>query len=403
MPRRTGVKLHKLAKPVARVGRAPRKFIKSAVRRLPKPLRTLKAAYSALALIVIVGLAVGNNVYQSSKYHLNRSQTSFLSHSSVDASFIKQDSKGFSYDRSLEQASLSANNKGNKQLTVSGSLDATGIDSYKANLPKNPKDGITFSDSKGTTSFNIKPTTGSANSSLLGGRLDQSSVVYPSSTNSNEKHIYSFKKNGIKEDILLTTKPSTKVLDYTYTLTLNSDQEARLQPDGSIGIYIANPNPTSSSNGSNSITNPNSTASLLANTTASDDKSSILLSKARQAAEANQVKDYLVYVLPKPFIVDNRNVKNYEDVSYKLEQANQTASNGNQTGNNGTNGATTGNSGTNTSNNSSSNSATTANTYTLTLEALNMLNKNYPLSIDPTITVTTTADFRQGTDDGMLD
>ncbi len=313
--------------------------------------RTLSAG---IIILTLLGLIIGNSLYQSSKYKINRTKVAFLSHSSIDTTFIKQDSKSFSYDRSAEQSAISTNDKGQKQLTVASPTDATGIDSYKATLPKNPKDGITFSDSKGTNSFNLKPLDKAVNSSLLGGRLDSGNIVYPSSNNSNEKHIYSFKKNGIKEDILLTAKPSTKELNYAYTLTLNSDQEARANPDGSIGIYIANPNNTSSNS-----TNPNNTAS--------------------------QPKDYLVYVLPKPFIIDSRGVKNYEDVFYKLEASKQTTTgNSNQTGNNGTNGQA-------------------GSTYTLTLEALNMLNKNYPLSIDPTITVTTTADFRQGLDDGMLD
>lgn len=75
-------------------------------------------------------------------------------------------------------------------------------------------------------------------------------------------------------------------------------------------------------------------------------------------ARKNGKKTNLVYAIPKPFILDARGIRIYEDLAYSLKN------------------------------------------NTLTLTAGNMTNRQYPLSIDPTIVVDTTTDFQYGGNTG---
>jgi hypothetical protein len=208
--------------------------------------------------------------------------------------------------------------------------DSTGKRPYQAELSRDPQEGITFSDGTGDRSFTLTP-----KFDITTPRLDDGRVIYPKG--SNEKHIYSFKKNGIKSDIVLLGKPGSDTLSYQWELNLPSSLEARML-GGGIGIFSADP--------------------LLFNAQAGDEKSQDLLNNAQQNGEKNT----LIFELPAPFILDKDQRENYQDVSYSLKD------------------------------------------NILTLEAKNLHNQHYPLTIDPTIVVTTTSDFQQKTGDtGNID
>ncbi len=338
------IKRHLLGKIVKKPLTKLRRAVKSshvflarrANRYLVKPLLQLKHKYNirlpkfvkdpwflsvALSLIVIL-VGVGYRTWHTnSLYKLGASETKLLSKSSVDKSFIKEDKKSFSYSRSAETKVGTSS-----EQVVAGVGDGTAKLPYSASLAKNPKDGVTFSDEKGERSVTM-----TARYSQSAGRYQDGRVMYPSG--SNEISSYTFKRNGLKQDIIIS-KPSKKTQTFVWDLKLTSSLEARMLPDGGVGIYAAD-------------------NILSGDITISDKKSQDLIDNARK----NSAKTTLVFQLPKPFMIDQRGVKNYEDLTYRL--------NGN----------------------------------TLSLEVRNLLSQKYPINIDPTIVVTTTSDFRQGVGD----
>jgi len=166
-------------------------------------------------------------------------------------------------------------------------------------------------------------------------------VVYP--LPGGAEAVYTPKGNGLKEDLVLN-KASNDSLSFSYTLNLPKELEARLVDDGSgdLGIYSADPTLFASNISYGSDT----------------DKASVM--KARQSSEKNN----LVFVIPAPVIK--------------------------QTGDGSTGAA-----------NASFDLSSDGKTLTVNAEHLAKL--TYPVSIDPTVVVTTTTDFSAGNDEGMID
>jgi len=297
----------------------------------------LRQFWVRVILVLVAALIVISPIYgvitsyiTSQAYKLTTKETALLSQSTVGTKYIKETSDAITYNRADEQPT----SKGVEQaITLAANkADATGKQPYQAELSKDPKKGITFSDSDGNRSVTML-----AKSSGFSAKLSDNRVIYPSS--SSEKQVYSFKTNGLKSDIILTTAPGADTKTYTWQLKLDKTLEARLNSDGSVGIYSAD-------------------SSLYDSMQVGDQKSQQLIDKARQ----NGVKNTLVFELPRPFILDANNQTSYENVAYTLKD------------------------------------------NELTLTARNLNHQNYPLTIDPTITVTTTSDFQQKTGDtGNID
>lgn len=156
--------------------------------------------------------------------------------------------------------------------------------------------------------------------------------MFPVSTST--KIFQTFKKNGVKEDIILTKAPG-KTASWQWKLGLSDKLSAKLMPDGSVGIFAANPN-------------------LYGNLQISVPKSQSLVDKAR-----TNDKSYEIFDIPAPFIKNAKGQTLSEDVSFKLVGD------------------------------------------ILTLTARNLTKQHYPISIDPSVVITTTADFATGTDDAV--
>lgn len=90
---------------------------------------------------------------------------------------------------------------------------------------------MTFSDEKGERSVTM-----TARYPQSAGRYQDGRVMYPSG--SNEISSYTFKRNGLKQDIIIS-KPSKKTQTFVWDLKLTSSLEARMLPDGGVGIYAA--------------------------------------------------------------------------------------------------------------------------------------------------------------------
>lgn len=266
-----------------------------------------------------------HNLYNK-RYKLSDQVLSLIDESTVDTSLIKDEEGKITYNRADEASLLSRE----QVLELAGNKeDATGKKPYQAELSKDPTKGITFSDSEGDRTINLKFLFKTTEPKLEDGR-----VIYPKG--GNEKHIYSFKKNGIKSDIILTEAPKENTKTFEWELTLGTDLEAKLMPNGGIGIYSPDP-------------------LLYGDLQVSDEKSQQLVDNAKK----NGTKTNLVFELPAPFIIDANNNKTYDNVAYKLDRTKNL----------------------------------------LTLEATNLNNQQYPITIDPTITVTTTSDFQKKTGD----
>jgi hypothetical protein len=274
-----------------------------------------------LGAVVVVGLAY------NARYRIAAAEAKLLGAVSVKTADIRRSGAGFSYNG----AKATKAEVVKQAVAAAGPADSTGKAAYAAELPRNLQQGMKFGDGKGDLSFTMVPQFGTNGGRESGGR-----VVYPEG--GGQRHVYTFKRNGIKEDILLGRAPSATTQHYSWKLELGDKLEAKLLPDGSVGMYSAN-------------------QYLYGSLQVADEKSQKLVDNARKSGQ----KDSLVFVLPRPFMVDASGKKNYEDVSYELKGD------------------------------------------VLTLEARNLRHQRYPLSIDPTIAVTTTADFRTGADDGMID
>jgi hypothetical protein len=183
---------------------------------------------------------------------------------------------------------------------------------YRASLPLDHSNGVEYGSPNSKQAFKTVPlfTTDA-------GINDSGRIVYRVSD--IEKHIYTFQKNGLKNDIVFDAKPQEDSKTYDYRLETQPGTAARLVEDGSVQIL---PDPKVGG---------------------------------------------LVYVMPRPYIVDSNGAKNFKDVNFRLKD------------------------------------------NILSLEVRNLLQLQYPLSIDPstyTVKATggtiTTVNPTSGTADGYV-
>ncbi|MEO8105670.1 MAG: kelch repeat-containing protein [Candidatus Saccharibacteria bacterium] len=292
------------------------------VKHVTAVIRPVWRQFAVVSLLVVtIGVSV---LYHNAQYSLSKTELTLVTRSTVNAKLIKETATEVSYNR------VSEDHSARTSVVLAAAQDATGQTPYKAVLAKDGRHSLTFSDSQGDLSLTMTPifTTGA-------GRQQQGRVVYPEGLSTS--HVYTFKRNGIKEDIILGRAPGNTYAK-SWALNLGDKLAAKLLPNGSVGFYSANPN-------------------LFGNVQATDQADKDLLA----AAQKNGRKDSLAFIIPSPYILDSRGHKNFQDVKYQLTGT------------------------------------------TLTLTATNLRKQSYPLSIDPSVVVTTTADFAAGTDDGSID
>ena len=250
---------------------------------------------------------------------------SLVSAASIDQARVSINKDKVAYNSSQDESLQS-------KLTIDGAEDGTGEFPYQVELPKEAADGTTFADAKGDLPFKAIPL-----GNLADGQYSDGHMTY--GQNPKVSHVVTLKKNGIKEDILLS-QPIGDSFTFSWRLELGSKLEAKLMSDGSVGIYAASPY-------------------LYGNLQIADDKSKDLVEKARSGE-----KNYLAFILPAPYIAESSTdgvESDYQNVKYTLKD------------------------------------------NVLTLTATNLNSKTYPLSIDPsTVVVNTTTSFISGRDDGGI-
>lgn len=156
------------------------------------------------------------------------------------------------------------------------SLNVGGV-TYSADLPRqlDKQHDISLTDQPSKQQVTMTP-----RFAVASGQQQQGYVVYPVMGQKSQL-IYSFQKAGLKEDIVLYKAPGDNA-SYQYQLQLPSGMEARLQSDGSVGIFGGDP-------------------SLFGNISYGSSQDQALVDKARQ----HSAKDHLYYVIPAPTITGN--------------------------------------------------------------------------------------------------
>lgn len=199
---------------------------------------------------------------------------------------------------------------------------------YSVELPSDAKDGVTFHDNQTSQSFSMVPRFATGD-----GKKWQDRIIYP--FGGAGQIVYTAKTNGIKEDIVLNEFIGEE-LSYAYDLKLTDALDARLMPDGSIGVFSADP-------------------TLYSSITYGDNADRKKIEDARKNAE----KTHLSFAIPAPVVVDANGEKS-------------------------------------------------AARYTLVNDTLTVIAKEldklkYPISIDPSVAITSSSDFERGNDEGMID
>ncbi|HSX17282.1 MAG TPA: hypothetical protein VLH86_04225, partial [Patescibacteria group bacterium] len=273
-----------------------------AVRTNFKPIAT-----SAASLVLIMGSSVFLSHYFT-RFNVAPGALGLLPKTSVEVKLIQTKNGTVNYHAASDS---SVKNK----VVLADPTDATdGHNLYEASLSKDPGKGLTFSqattannqstpsipnvpglpsgagqsDPNAKLSFSLTPLGGG----VQHGRVVDGRLQYPSD---GGQRFYTFRKNGIAEDILLTKAPGNTA-QYQWRLDLPSSLEARMMGNGSVGIYSAN-------------------AGLFGNVQVGDQKSQALLDKARK----NGQKDTLAFVLPAPFIKSMDGRTNYQDAKFGLK------------------------------------------------------------------------------------
>ena len=216
-----------------------------------------------------------------------------------------------------------------KQNTGGGGAASRNL--YALDVPLDPKKGVSYYDKNLKLSFTATP-----QFDLSSGRADDNGrLVFPASQ--GIKAVYSLKTNGLKEDMVLT-RPVGNMFSFSYKLNLPKELEARLEGDGSIGIYSADP-------------------VLFGNVSYGSDADYEKLQSARESAPKNN----LVFALPAPVIVQQGNKAHHATSRFVLDGD------------------------------------------ILTVESTGLEQLTYPISIDPSVVVTSSADFLTGNNEGSID
>jgi len=236
------------------------------VRRAFDRFLSLKLRYRVLIIAGVFVVAELFALYlpmlQSNSYALGNGE-GLLGESSPEMA------KKLTYDAAQQLYSFNAQQKKNP-------TDSTGsMTTASATAHKDPTKGVTVNDTANNVQLSMTP-----QFRLEEGRQSKDRIVYPLK-NGTGWVVYTMRGVGVKEDIILKYAPSN-VTSYSYKLSLGSTMDAKIEADGSLGIY------------GNSL--------LSSNVTTGTEKDALLLEKARK----NAPKDTLLFTIPKPVVNDTK-------------------------------------------------------------------------------------------------
>lgn len=213
---------------------------------------------------------------------------------------------------------------------VSGQSSSPKITAKFAAAPDNK---ITVDDPVNKVGLTLKPLFG-----LYPPKQQDNRVMYPL-RNYDAIKVYTLKGSGVKEDIILRTEPSKNDLSFVYEMSLPDGLEARIEADGSLGVYGV-------------------ASTLLGNVTTSTEQDAELLKKARENGE----KKNLIFRVPAPVVLEEHRVLSKKvTANFALEGSR------------------------------------------LTLHVTGLKGAKYPLSVDPTIYVETAQKLMRGNNETNTD
>ncbi len=205
---------------------------------------------------------------------------------------------------------------------------------YSVNLPSDGTKGITYFDNNTNLSFSMVP-----EFKVSPGQDKNGQLVYP--FQDGGKLIYSAKNNGMKEDIVLSHNIGDS-LHFSYKLNLPSTLEAKIQDDGSVGIFSADP-------------------ALFGDISYGDNTDQVKIESARQHA----TKSHLLFALPAPVIKQSTGPG-------KRPMATGRA-------------------------------VFVLDGSSLEVRATGLSQLTYPITVDPSVVITSSADFTTGNNEGNID
>jgi hypothetical protein len=235
-------------------------------RKLPVYFRAHKKRYGIIFVLTVMILFEAVKILQpfldQQAYALGTAAGSLLPEVNQSmASKLKYDTKNqmFTFNNGQNLPSSGSTGTGAQQISAVAYQDAS--------------KGLAVTDPVNKIDFSMTP-----KYSLLPGKQDNNHVVYPFD-NGQGWAVYTMQGTGVKEDIVLKhSNGDTATFDYK--LGLGDSLEARMEADGSVGIY-----------GSKLFST---------NITAGTEKDAALLQKARKNAE----KDTFMFSIPKPIILE---------------------------------------------------------------------------------------------------
>jgi hypothetical protein len=221
--------------------------------------------YAIGLLIIFVAstlMATAQPFMKTASYKLDAQSKNILPDQNPQlAKLLKFDPKKGSYEYNAGYDGTKTAASGDARITASLNTDAT--------------KGITVSDATAGIDLTIKP-----KFSLAAAQQDSNQIVYPMNDQQGAL-VYTAQVTGVKEDILLQQYDQDSV-SYDYDLNLPSGLVARLETNGSIGVY-------------------GSDMPITGSVSTGTDKDKMLLEKVRQ----NAPKNTLVFSIPAPVTVES--------------------------------------------------------------------------------------------------
>lgn len=175
--------------------------------------------------------------------------------------------------------------------TSAGTADIkqTGATAVAATLPVKANQGLTVTDPNYKIDLSLSP-----KFAVADGKQEKNRIVYPF-RNHEGWLVYTATGSGIKEDIVLAHKTSDS-RSFQYDMKLPDGTEARLESDGSIGVY------------GNQI--------FMNSITPATDADATLLQRAQEKAE----KNLLLFTIPAPVVIESDRQESVVEAEFQLDR-----------------------------------------------------------------------------------
>lgn len=358
-------KLKKLAKPYVALGRrALQRFDRAVQKVLLLPLRWLwrvkrlrrtilpfarfvrnhhRVTASGLAVLIVVGALIPTltNLFNADRYQLSSEVKQLVGTANENiTSKIDYNPELMAYEFNAEAKKTTVDGNVAAQLAAqTGGGDKDSEQQYSVDVSRDLKDGVTYHENTMGLSFTLTPQF----AAMSGEKVEGGRLLYPLADGLGGQLVYTAQNKGLKEDVVLHKKPAQDQLVLRYNIELPKSLEIKLLDNGALGVYSADP-------------------ALYGNIQYGGSDDEELVRNVREKSE----KTHLAFTVPAPYVVGLNEEGRQERMSmssrFVLSDDKKVLS-------------------------------VVTDGFDQTTE------ENYPLSIDPSVTVTSTADFTDGGND----